>query len=69
MLKAKLGDEIKKGEVLFEIYAERNTKLEAALELAKKLQPIGVSKTLEERMLIDRIPTKTIHKKTFTIER
>jgi AMP phosphorylase len=68
-LRTKLGEEIKEGQVLFEIYAERNTKLEAALKLAKELQPIGVSKTLEERMLIDRIPTKAIHKKTFMIER
>jgi AMP phosphorylase len=68
-LKVKLEERIQKGEALFEIYAERNTKLETALKLAKKLQPVGVSKKLEEQMLIDRIPTKTIHEKAFTIER
>jgi AMP phosphorylase len=68
-LKTKLGESVKKGEVILEIYAERNTKLETAVKMTKKLQPIGVSKKLEEQMLIDRIPTKTIHKKAFTIER
>ncbi len=68
MLKVKLEDQIRKGEILFEIYAERSTKLEAALGLAEKLNPIRVSEKLEERMLIDRVPTRIIHK-TFTLER
>jgi len=69
LLRAKLGDQIIKGEVLFEIYAERSTQLEAALELAKKLQSIEISKKLEERMLIERIPTRIVQKKSFTLER
>jgi AMP phosphorylase len=69
LLKAKLGEYVRKGDVLFEIYAEKNTKLEAALELAEKLQPMGARAKLEDRMLIDQIPTKIIHKKAFTIER
>ena len=69
MLKVKLGKYIRKNEVLFEIYAERNTKLEAASKLAKKLQPLEVSRELEEKMLIGRVPTKIIHEKTFAIER
>ena len=69
LLKVKLGDYIKKGEVLFEIYAERNTRLESAVEMAEKLQPVGLSKKPEERMLMDRIPKPTVHKKTFILER
>lgn len=69
MLKVKLGDQVGKEGVLFEIYAERNTKLEAATELAKILSPVGTGEKLEEKMLIDRIPTRTIHKKAFTLER
>ena len=69
ILKTKLGEHVKKGGVIFEIYAERNTKLEAAIELAKRLQPIGLSKKPEERMLMDRIPTRAIHRKTFMLER
>ena len=68
-LKAKLGEHVKKGDVLFEIYAERNTRLEAALKLAEKLHPFGVGKKWEEQMLIDRIPTKVTHYKAFSIER
>ena len=69
VLKAKLGDFVRKGDVLFEIYSERNTKLEAALKLAEKLQPMGARAKLEDRMLIDRIPTRIVHKKAFAMER
>ncbi len=69
ILKTKLGERVKKEGVLFEIFAERNTKLEAAIEIAKVLQPVGLSKKPEERMLMDRIPTRIPHKKSFTLER
>jgi len=69
ILKAKLGEQVKKSKVLFEIYAERNTQLEAAMELAKNLQPMGLSKKPGEMMLIDRIPTRTVHRRTFMLER
>lgn len=68
-LKVKLGEHVRKGAVLFEIYAERNTMLEAALKLAETLKPFGVGKKWKEQMLIDRIPTKVIHYKEFSIER
>jgi AMP phosphorylase len=69
VLKAKLGEHVEKGGVIFEIYAQRNTKLQAAIELAKRLQPIGLSKKPEHRMLMDRIPTKAVHRKPFVLER
>jgi AMP phosphorylase len=69
ILKTKIGRRVKKGGVLFEIYAERNTKLEAAIESAKKLQPVRLSKKPEEIMLMDRIPARTKHRKTFILER
>jgi len=69
LLKTKLGDYIRKGETLFDIYAERNTKLEAAVELANGLQPIGLHRKPEERMIMDRIPTETIRRRTFMLER
>ena len=68
-LNTKLGDHVKKDGVVFRIHAERNTKLEAAIELAKKLQPVGLSKRPEERMLMARVPTRIIRKKTFILER
>ncbi len=59
LLKAKLGDAVVKGQVLFEVYAERSSKLTAALELAKKLEPVILSKKTGERMLLDQFPAKT----------
>jgi AMP phosphorylase len=56
LLKAKLGEAVKKDELLFEIYAERSAKLDSALELAKILQPIVLSKKAEEQMLLDKVP-------------
>jgi AMP phosphorylase len=69
LLKVKLGEHVRKGEALFEVYAERNTKLEGAVELAKRLNPIGLSERPQERMLMSRVPTRTIHRKTFMLER
>jgi AMP phosphorylase len=69
LLKAKLGDTVKKGQILLEIFAERSPKLESALKLADRLQPIGLSKKPGDRMLMERIPTVVVHKKTFILER
>jgi AMP phosphorylase len=69
VLKAKLGDAVAKDAVLFEIYAERNSKLALALELAKKLEPVGLSKKVEERMLLDQFPAKTNRDSHFMLER
>jgi AMP phosphorylase len=69
VLKAKLGENVKKGGVLLEIYAERNAKLETALKLGEKLHPIGLTEKPEERMLMDRIPTRVMERKTFMLER
>jgi AMP phosphorylase len=69
LLKTKLGDHVKKGQAILEIVAERSTKLESAIELARKIQPIGLSKKPEDRMLMERIPTPVVHKKTFILDR
>ncbi len=69
VLKAKLGEAVKKGGALLEIYAERSSKLESALELAKTLQPIVLSKKPEEQMLLDRVPEKVASDKSFMLER
>ena len=69
VLNTKLGDFIKQGEVLFEIYAERSSKLERAIDLAEKSLPVGLSKKPEERMLMGRIPPKTLHEDAFMLER
>jgi AMP phosphorylase len=69
VLKAKLGEAVKKDGSLLEVYAERSSKLEPALELAKKLQPIVLSKKPEEQMLLDRFPEKIVADKPFMLER
>ena len=69
MLKAKIGDAVTKGGVLFEVYAEKSSKLAAALELAKKLEPVVLSRKVEERMLLGQFPAKTRRDSHFMLER
>lgn len=69
MLKAKLGETVRKDGVLFEIYAERSGKLSAALELAHRLQPIVLSKKPEEKMILDQVPEKIPLEKPFLLDR
>jgi AMP phosphorylase len=69
MLHAKLGDTVHKDGLLFEVYAERSSKLASALDLAKRLSPIMLSKKPEERMILDQIPEKTSHEKAFMLDR
>jgi AMP phosphorylase len=69
VLHAKLGGTVHKDGVLFEIYAERSSKLTSALELAGQLSPIVLSKKPEEKMILDRIPEQITHKKTFMLDR
>jgi len=69
LLHAKIGEHVEKDGILFEVYAERSTKLRAAVKLANELQPMGLSRKPEERMLMERIPMRTVPKKIFAVER
>ncbi|MFW6117577.1 MAG: thymidine phosphorylase, partial [Thermoproteota archaeon] len=69
LMYTKLGQHVQKGDILFEVYAERNTRLQNAVDLAYTLKPVGLNKKPEERMLMGRVPTPTIHRKGFTLER
>lgn len=69
LLYTKLGENVHKGDILFEVYAERNSKLSTALDLAKQLAPIVLSKKPEEKMILEQIPEKTTHEKTFMLDR
>jgi len=69
LLRAKLGDQVKKGDPLLTIYSRQNQKLEAALALAEKLEPVGLSKRYGEKMLLGRVPTKIPPEKVFVFER
>lgn len=69
VLKKKLGEAAAAGTVLMEIYAEHSIKLQAAEELAEKLQPIALSRRIGERMLLDQVPAKTTRVSPFMLER
>ena len=69
LLKAKLGDSVRAGSVLLEVYAEREGKLACALELAEHLQPIVLSRKAEEHMLLDQVPARVERDKAFVLER
>ena len=69
ILNKKLGEAVKKDDVLLEIYAERSSKLNTALELAKNLEPIVLSKKIREQILLEKIPEKFSLEKPFMLER
>jgi AMP phosphorylase len=69
VLKAKLGDPVRKGGILLQIYAEQAGKLASALELAERLKPFVLSRKPEERMLLDQVPLKVSRDKGFVLER
>lgn len=69
VLKAKLGDAVRAGGVLFEIYAERDGNLASALELAENVQPFVLSRKAEEHMLLDQVPARLDRMKPFSLER
>ncbi len=67
ILKKKIGEGVKKGDTLFEIYAEKNYKLERALRIARESRAVGVGE--KHDMLLEKIPRKTHHPKYFILER
>jgi AMP phosphorylase len=69
VLHAKLGGTVRKDGVLFEVFAERTSKLASALELARQLSPIVLSKKPEEKMILDQVPEKLPVEKTFMLDR
>jgi len=68
-LHAKRGDAIKKGQKLFTIYSDNNTHMANAVKAAEENEPIVVAKSLEERMLLSKVPSLVPHKRIAMIER
>jgi thymidine phosphorylase len=64
-----MGFPVKKGETLFTIHAHSAIKLQAALKMAEEYMPYVVGKQFEEKMLLDKIPSKIPHRRMFTLER
>ncbi|MFH0700867.1 MAG: thymidine phosphorylase, partial [Candidatus Woesearchaeota archaeon] len=69
LLKKKIKDTVKKGEVLFEIYAEKDYKLEAAIKLTKEAQSFGIAQRIEEMMFIGKVTETNHYKKWVNVER
>ncbi len=69
LLKKKISDTVKNGEVLMEIYAENGRKLQNAIKLAENLNPIGVYAKMKDRMFIEKVPNGETGKKFFILER
>lgn len=63
----KLGDRVKKGEKLFSVYAEKNSKLQGVQKIIAEDTIIGVGERME--MLIDVVKEVPAHRKAFILER
>ncbi len=68
-LNVKMGDKVKKRDVLFTIYSNNYIRLSDAVKLAEELEPIVVGKKFEEKMLLERIFAKIPNRKIFMLER
>jgi AMP phosphorylase len=69
-LSKKIGDIVRKGDVLFTIFSGSTQKLDSAVQLTDNFNPIGITGRLGEKMLVDRVPTKKIFReKPFILER
>lgn len=63
----KLGDQVKKGEKLFTVYAEKTRKLERVQKILDEEDVIGVGERME--MLIHEVKEVPVHRKAFILER
>ncbi len=66
-LHKKIGDRVKKGEPLLTIYAERDLKLQRALDYLEKFDVLGIGERMN--MLIHEVKEFPVGKTTFIIER
>ena len=63
----KIGDPIKKGELLFTIYAENSYKLDRVKYILSSQSPIGIGEKSD--MLIHKITESPVVERTFVIDR
>ena len=67
MLHKKIGENVAKNEPLFTVYAERNLKLQRALDNLEKSPVLGVGERIE--MLIHEVKELPVTKKAFVLDR
>ncbi|MCK4336205.1 MAG: AMP phosphorylase [Candidatus Aenigmarchaeota archaeon] len=63
----KLGDKVRRGETLFEIYSEKSSKFKRAIELVHKIDIMGIGK--ERGMMLEKLPAVEEEKRYFILER
>ena len=68
-LNAKMGNEVKKGDILFTIFSDNYQRLNEAFCLAEELEPVVVGKKFEEKMLLDKVFSELPRRKSFMFER
>jgi AMP phosphorylase len=68
-LHKKIGDNVKEGEKLFTIYSEKLSKLERTLKFLEEIEPIGIGKKLNEKILLGKVPAERKHERAFILER
>jgi thymidine phosphorylase len=67
LMHKKIGDTVKRGEPLLEIYAEKTTKLNCAMRMGEKTDLMAVGKKFS--MVMAEIPKERRHKNSFILER
>jgi AMP phosphorylase len=67
MLHRKLGEAVRRGDILFEVFAEQAFKLRMALDAAKELNTMGIAK--QHEMVLAEIPEEEEHRQYFVMER
>jgi AMP phosphorylase len=67
LMHKKIGEEVKKGEKVLTIYAEKTSKLERARKVLEEKKPFGVGGRRE--MLIHEVKDYPVHRKAFILER
>jgi AMP phosphorylase len=69
VINKKMNDKVKKGDVLFTIYSNNTNNLNDAVEACNVYRPMFIGKSFTDKMLIDRIPAKEMHRRLFMLER
>ena len=67
IMRKKIGDKVAKGEVLMEIFAEKNHKLNNAIKIAESSDIMGVGEA--SNMVMMTVPEEREHRKHFILER
>ena len=68
-LNVKMGDEVKKGDILFSIYSDNYQRLNEAFTMSEELEPVVIGKKFEEKMLLDKVFSEIPRRKIFMLER